>query len=95
MDTNYTQEKKYIEAKKKIKKVKAFYIHVVVNIVSIVIIVSVNLTFVPYFHWFWFAVMGIILVTFIHWMIVFGSDVIGYGKDWEERKIDEYIKKNK
>ncbi|CAM1357504.1 MULTISPECIES: 2TM domain-containing protein [Tenacibaculum] len=95
MDTNYTQEKKYIEAKKKIKKVKAFYIHVVVNIVSIVIIVSVNLTFVPYFHWFWFPVMGIILVTFIHWMIVFGSDVIGYGKDWEERKIDEYIKKNK
>ena len=95
MDTNYTQEKKYIEAKKRIKKVKAFYIHVVVNIVSIVIIVSVNLTFVPYFHWFWFPVMGIILVTFIHWMIVFGSDVIGYGKDWEERKIDEYIKKNK
>lgn len=95
MDTNYTQEKRYIEAKKKIKKVKAFYIHVVVNIVSIVIIVSVNLTFVPYFHWFWFPVMGIILVTFIHWMIVFGSDVIGYGKDWEERKIDEFIKKNK
>ncbi len=94
MDINYTEEKKYIEAKKKIKKVKAFYLHALVNLLSIVIIVSVNLTFVPYFHWFWFPVMGLLLVTFIHWMIVFGSDIIGFGKDWEERKIQEYIKNN-
>ncbi|WP_435262864.1 2TM domain-containing protein [Tenacibaculum sp. nBUS_03] len=94
MYTNYIEEKKYIKAKKRIKKIKAFYTHAFVNLLSITIIVSVNLTFSPYSHWFWYPVMGILLATFIHWITVFGSEIIGYSKEWEEHKIKEYINNN-
>ena len=92
---NYTQENKYLEAKKRVKQEKGFYVHLLINIVSILIIVPINLVFSPSFHWFWFAVGGIIIVTFIHWMLVFGQDKLGFGKDWEQRKINEYLKENK
>lgn len=95
MESEFVEEKRYLEAKKRIKQIKGFYAHLIVNIVSIIIIVTVNLVFSPYFHWFWFAVAGIVLVTFIHWMLVFGQSVFGFGKDWEERKIKEYLDKKK
>mgnify|MGYP000533360143 CR=1 FL=1 len=95
MESKYIEEKKYLDAKKRIKQIKAFYVHVVVNIVSLAIIIAVNLIFSPHYHWFWFAVIGIGLATFFHWLGVFGANVIGLGKDWEERKIKEYIEKNK
>ncbi len=95
MESKYINEKKYLDAKKRIKQIKAFYVHVVVNIVSLAIIISVNLIFSPHYHWFWFAVIGIVLATFFHWLGVFGADIIGLGKAWEERKIKEYLEKNK
>ncbi|WP_437824278.1 2TM domain-containing protein [Tenacibaculum mesophilum] len=93
MEGNYREEKKYLEAKKKVKQVKGFYAHALVNIISVIIIVLVNLKFSPYYHWFWFPVIGIVLVTFIHWMLVFGVNILGFGKDWEEKKIKEYLNK--
>ncbi|CAM1349111.1 2TM domain-containing protein [Tenacibaculum crassostreae] len=92
---NYTQEKKYLEAKKRVKQVKGFYAHLIINVISILIIVSINLMFSPWFHWFWFAVIGIVIVTFIHWMLVFGQEKFGFGKEWEQRKIQEYLNEKK
>ena len=94
MKSEYSKEKKYLEAKKKIKEIKGFYAHALVNVLSIIIIVFVNLKFSPSFHWFWFAVIGIVIVTFIHWMLVSGKNLVGLGKDWEEKKIKEYLDKN-
>ncbi|WGH75820.1 2TM domain-containing protein [Tenacibaculum tangerinum] len=95
MENSYKEEKKYIEAKRKVKQVKAFYVHVLVNIISTIIIVLVNVKFSPQYHWFWFAVIGIVFVTFIHWMLVFGVNMLGFGRSWEEKKIHEYLNKKK
>lgn len=95
MEENYTKERSYLEAKKRVKQIRAFYMHALVNVISIIIIVFVNLKFSPQYHWFWYAVIGIVLATFFHWVAVFGANIVGLGKDWEERKIKELMDKKK
>lgn len=92
MDNSFRQEQSYIKAKKKVKGIKAFYIHLVVNIFSIAIIVTVNLLFSPQFHWFWFAVIGIAIAQLIHGLAAFDFPNFGLGKEWEEKKIKELMK---
>ena len=94
MYQSYIEEQAYIKAKKRVKDIKGFYIHVIVNLLSIPIIVTVNLMFVPGFHFFWFAVIGILISIIIHWLVVFGFPSFGLGKDWEERKIKQILKEN-
>ncbi len=90
----------YISAQKRLKKLQGFYSHlfvyVIINIVLIVI--SFNnrhLTFDNFFNLRTFATpffWGIGL--FFHAMGVFGSSLF-FGKDWEERKIQEIMNKKK
>lgn len=94
LQENFTQEQKYLKAKKRIKDIRGFYIHLVVNIASIIIIVTVNLMFSPGFHWFWFAVIGIVIAQLIHGVVVFGFPNFGFGKDWENKKIQELMNEN-
>lgn len=100
MERDFTEEQKYIKAKKKVEKIKGFYIHLAVYIgvnifISCVIIfgfMNDGYTFIEsitnfgfYSTWlFW----GIGL--FFHWIGVFGSNLF-LGKDWEDRKIKEYM----
>lgn len=91
-EDDFVNEKFYLEAKKKMNEIKGFYIHVFVTVASIPIIVYVNLTFVPEFHFFWLAVGGIAISIFLHWLGVFGFEFLGLGKKWEERKIKELLK---
>ena len=91
MERDYTQEEKYIKAKKKIQEIKGFYAHLVVTILVVPFLIFINLTFVPEFHWFWFAVGGMTIGLVIHWFTVFGYNILGLGKDWEERKIREIM----
>ena len=90
---NYTEQEKYLKAKKKVKDIKGFYIHLLINISSIILIVSVNLIFSPGFHWFWFAVLGIVVAQGIHGIVVFGFPNFGFGKKWEERMIHQQLEK--
>ena len=94
MENDYFQEQEYLKAKKKIKEIKAFYMHLGVNIFSIIIIITVNLLFSPGYHWFWFAVIGIVIAQLIHGLAVFGLPGFKLGKEWEERKIKEIMKQN-
>ena len=90
----------YISAQKRLKKLQGFYSHlfvyVIINIVLIVI--SFNnrhLTLDNFFNLRTFATpffWGIGL--FFHAMGVFGSSLF-FGKDWEERKIQEIMNKKK
>ncbi|NVK53895.1 MAG: 2TM domain-containing protein [Flavobacteriaceae bacterium] len=93
MENSYEQEQRYLKAKKRVKEIRGFYIHLVINIVSILIIVIVNLLFSPGYHWFWFAVIGIVIAQLIHALLVFGFPQIGFGKDWENKKIEELLSK--
>ncbi|MDG1397850.1 MAG: 2TM domain-containing protein [Polaribacter sp.] len=103
MRQDFRQEQNYIKAKKRVKEIKGFYIHlstyVIINIfISGVIIYgllssgdSLNETitnFGVYSTWIFWGI-GI----FFHWLGVFGFKSFGFGKDWEERKIKEFMDK--
>lgn len=91
MEIGTTQNQEYIKAQKRVKKIKGFYTHLSVYCVVIPVIIFVNLKYEPHFHWFWFSVCGWGTGLFIHWLTVFGFNLIGIGKNWEERKINEFM----
>lgn len=95
MQSNYEEEQRYIKAKKRVKDIKGFYVHLSVYLLTMPIIIGVNLMFVPGFHWFWFSVLGWGIGIFFHWLGVFGFSKLGLGKDWEERKIREIMNEKK
>ena len=93
---NFIEEDKYIRAKKKVQRIKGFYGHL-----GVYIIVNLFLAIMGGMHgglygflepikttgFFW----GIGLV--FHWYGVFGKEIF-FGKDWEQRKIKEYMDKD-
>lgn len=92
---SYGREEAYLRAKKRLDKLVGFYWHlavyVVVNFFLIVLIASNTEgsiwnfgTFATAFFW------GIGL--FFHFLGVFGPNFF-FGKDWEDRKIEEFIRK--
>ena len=99
MKTDYNNEQKFIRARKKVKSIKGFYIHLMVYIlVNAVILLSQALSdggWRIFWHWQSYS-------TIIFWGIglafhafgVFGMDFI-LGKDWEDRKIKEFMDKDK
>ncbi len=91
MERNYIEEQEFVKAKKKVKQIKDFYVHIIVMVFSLPIIITVNLMFVPSFRFFWFAVLGMLFSVAMHWIQVFGFSKLGVGKDWEERKIKEMM----
>ena len=85
---NYRENNAYYRAKKRVEELKGFYGNLISYCVVIPILIYVNLTFVPQFHWFWFSVGG--------WgfgLIMHGFKVFGYSSSWEERKIQEILRK--
>ena len=101
MKRDYFEEDRYVKAQKKVKEIKGFYAHlfwyVVVNLfltfggVFSQLLrgedMDIHLGFSPvWFFW------GIGLA--FHWFGVFGKNIV-FSKDWEERKIKEFIDKDK
>ncbi len=96
---SYSEEELYLQARKKVEKIKGFYVHFAVYIVInifLLTIIAVNLdkgeSFWKFGHFATVFFWGIGVV--FHALGVFGPDII-FGKDWENRKIEEYINKEK
>lgn len=79
-----------LKARKKVKTLKDFYIHCIIMLLAIPIVITVNLVLTPEFHWFWIAIWAFLFSICMHWL---GN--IRFGKDWEDQKIKELIKKYK
>ncbi len=97
MEKNYKENHKYRAAKKKVKDIKGFYVHLIVYLFINTAIIAVNSykdweelgeiwTYSTAFFW------GIGLLA--HWVSVFGPNVL-FGKDWEEKKIQELMENKK
>ncbi len=101
---NYSEQERYLRAQKRVKDIKGFYWHLFWYLV-----VNIFLTFggtIAHFvrtgeldfgnwHFGMFAVWffwGIGLAA--HWLNVFGKNIV-FSRDWEERKIKEYMDKDK
>ena len=103
MQKDFTQEQSYIRAKKRVKAIKGFYVHfivyVLVNIFISGIIIfglmqsdySLNSAFSNFGVYSTWVFWGIGI--FFHWLGVFGFKSIGFGSDWEEKKIKELMEK--
>lgn len=93
-ENQFAQEQAYLRAKQKVKKILGFYWHlasyIVVNVFIIILIVSNGGEF---FNFGTFATplfWGIGLL--FHFLSVYGPDFL-FGKQWEERKIKEFMEK--
>ena len=86
------KNQKYIRAKKKVEILKAFYIHLTVYILINIMLFGINLLTDAGNWWFLYPLGGWGIGLFIHGLTTFAN---GYGSDWEERKIKEYMEKDK
>lgn len=99
MKENYTEEQKYLRAKKKIKSIKGFYVHLTVYLLVNAFLLIANALSGGGWEVFWeFNSYSTILFWGIglafHGFGVFGMDFI-LGKSWEDRKIKELMDKDK
>jgi hypothetical protein len=102
MDYKITEEERYLLAKKRLKRLKEFYVHlaayIVVNLLLTILTIiekfydgSVKVIFVVDTNWIWlFWGIGVLL----HGLRVFGFSSF-VRKGWEERKIKEFMNQNK
>lgn len=95
METYNTPNSKLEMAKRKVKRIKGFYIHAIVYIcVNLMIIVSNSLVakngFADADGYMTALFWGFGLLA--HGLAVFALDFI-MGRNWEERKIQEYLNK--
>jgi len=84
----YSENSAYFRAKKRVEQLRGFYGNLISYCCVIPILIFINLTYVPQFHWFWFSAGG--------WgfgLIMHAFKVFGYGAGWEERKIQEILRK--
>ena len=93
---NFENDPRYQAAKKRVKKLKGFYIHASVFFLVNLFVISQNVREGASFNDMdniWSAIFwGIGLLA--HGLSVFGPNFI-FGKDWEERKTHELMDKYK
>lgn len=92
METSYiaNENTAYYKAKKRIEELKGFYGNLISYCIIIPILIFVNLTYMPEFHWFWFSLGGWGFGLTMHAFKVFG-----YSSKWEEKQIAAILNKDK
>ena len=93
MENNYQNEDRYYSAKKKVNEIKGFYGNLASYIFVNVILLVINLVTSPEYLWFFWPLLGWGIGVIVHGMAVF-QWLPFFGKDWEEKKIKEYMDKD-
>lgn len=97
---NYNPDERYNLAYKRVKRIKGFYVHALVYVLVNVFIIASSYNkssfdTVVFFRWETFSTAlfwGIGLLA--HGLSVFGRNIF-FGQNWEERKIQEFMEKDK
>ncbi|CAM3662938.1 2TM domain-containing protein [Flavobacterium gelidilacus] len=84
---NYNEQTAYDRAKDRVEKLKGFYGNLISYCCVIPILIVINLS-TSSFQWFWFPMLGWGLGLTFH-----AFETFGYGKSWEEKKIQEILQK--
>jgi hypothetical protein len=82
-----TENMSYVRAKERVEKLKGFYGNLISYCCVIPILILINLSTTS-FQWFWFPMLGWGLGLSFH-----AFETFGYGKSWEEKKIQEILNK--
>ncbi|GGB86075.1 hypothetical protein GCM10007424_27660 [Flavobacterium suaedae] len=89
MEDDFDRKEAYKRAEKRVKEIKAFYIHLACYCIVTPLIIYINLEFSPHYYWFVYSVVGWGIGILMHALATF---VIN-NKRWEERKIKELMEK--
>ena len=81
-------------ARQRVAKLRGFYIHATVFILVNLFLLAVNLLTTPHFLWFFFPLLGWGIGLVIHGLTMFSSVGV-FGRDWEERKVREYLEQER
>ncbi len=85
----YNENMAFMRAKDRVEKLKGFYGNLISYCCVIPVLVFINLK-TGGFQWFWFPIFGWGMGLIFH-----AVETFGYGKSWEERKIQEILNKDK
>lgn len=83
----YNENMAYLKAKERVEKLKGFYSNLISYCCVIPLLVFINLRTSSY-QWFWFPMFGWGIGLTFH-----AFETFGYGKSWEEKKIQEIMNK--
>ncbi len=100
MEIRNQDEERYFIAKKRVERIKGFYIHTFVYVFVNAFIILLSYVHTQhsekdFFNWDTFSTAlfwGIGLTA--HGLSVFGRNLF-FGENWEERKINEFMEKEK
>ncbi len=84
----YNENTAYLKAKDRVEKLRSFYGNLISYCTVIPILIIINVNTNSGFYWFWFPMLGWGLGLFFH-----AFETFGFGKNWEEKKIQEIIRK--
>ena len=85
---------KYERARSRVHKIRDFYTHLIVYVAVNIMLVGINLIYSPEYLWFIWSVIGWGVGILAHGFSVFGLGGL-LGQDWEERKIKEFMERDK
>ncbi len=93
MQRNYTEEERFQQAKKRVEEIKGFYGNLTAYIVVNLALLFINLKTSPDQLWFYWPMLGWGIGVIFHGLRVFNY-LPFLGKDWEERKMKEYMEED-
>ena len=85
----YNENMAFMRAKERVEKLKGFYGNLISYCCVIPVLIFINLK-TGGFQWFWFPMFGWGMGVTFH-----AIETFGYGKSWEEKKIQEILNKDK
>ncbi len=86
----YNENMAFMRAKERVEKLKGFYGNLISYCCVIPVLIFINLRITGSFQWFWFPMFGWGMGLAFH-----AIETFGYGKSWEEKKIQEILNKDK
>jgi len=84
----------YARARRKVEEIKGFYTHLIIYITINALLVILNLVTSPGSWWFYWATIFWGFGLAWHGISVYSNQGV-FSKEWEDRKIKEYIEKEK
>ncbi|MCL6294349.1 2TM domain-containing protein [Jejuia spongiicola] len=89
---DFETNKKAIKARKRIEDIKGFYQHLLAYCLFTPFTIFINYKTYWDYKWFWFSIIGWGIGLIIHGFTVFVQKGV-FGRQWEERKIEELMRK--
>lgn len=87
------ENERYERAKKRVENLKSFYIHLTVFVLVNILFVFINVMNYDGHWWFIYPLLGWGVGLIAHALSVFSVGI--FGPNWEERKIKEYMEKDR